>query len=175
MGMTERNDALTHTAQILLEFEKIVKTYGAPNVGTVGELYVEPNLPNVVPGQVNFVLEVRGTDIQTMRSITDEISDYASTHHQVTVKENIEKHPSALSEMIVEKAEEVCKTNGVPYEVMMSGANHDANTLSGVMDSGLIFIPCLDGVSHNPKEHAEPEDIEKGANVLLATAMELVR
>src|SRR5699024_4785506 len=62
MSMRERNDALISTSKLLLEFEKIVNTYGEPYVGTVGELYVSPNLANVVPGEINFVLEVRGID-----------------------------------------------------------------------------------------------------------------
>ncbi len=57
----------------------------------------------------------------------------------------------------------------------MSGTNYDANTLPSVMDSGLIFISCLDGVSHNLKEHAKAENIEKDANVLLGTVIELMK
>lgn len=173
MGMDERDDALISTAEILLEFNRIVKAYGEPNVGTVGELYVHPNLPNVVPGRVDFTLEVRGTDIDAMREIANRFSDYASANHQVTIKPNIEKHPSELSGKITAAVERVCKETGMDYRVMMSGANHDANSLAAVMDSGLVFIPCLNGVSHNPKEFAEASDIEKGANVLLASVLSL--
>lgn len=173
MGMGERDDALISTAKILLEFERIVKSYGEPNVGTVGELYVHPNLANVVPGRVDFTLEIRGTDIKAMREIADRFSAYASTNHRVTIKPNVEKHPSDLSEKIVATVKRVCKEAGMDYRVMMSGANHDANSLAAVMDSGLIFIPCLNGVSHNPKEYAKAADIEKGANVLLGSVLKL--
>ncbi|MGK7379174.1 Zn-dependent hydrolase [Planococcus sp. 1R117A] len=174
MGMEERNDALISTAKILLEFERLVKAYGEPNVGTVGELYVHPNLPNVVPGRVDFTLEVRGTDLETMREIAERFSDYASTYHQVAIKPNVEKHPSDLSGKIVATVEQVCKEAGMGYRVMMSGANHDANSLAAVMDSGIIFIPCVNGVSHNPNECVEAADIEKGANVLLRSALSLL-
>ncbi len=174
MAMGERNDALTQTARLLLEFEKIVKKHGEPNVGTVGALSVHPNLANVVPGRVDFVLEVRGTDISTMRAMTEEFSDYANAHHEVTIKENVEKAPSNLSERIINSGEGACIALGLKHKVMMSGANHDANSLSNVMNSGLIFIPCLKGVSHNPKEYAAPEDIGNGANVLLGMVMELM-
>lgn len=174
IGMNERNDALTHTAKILLEFDRIVKDYGEPNIGTVGELYVEPNLPNVVPGKVNFILEVRGTKIDTIREITEQISTFADNNYQVTIKPDVEKHPASLSEKIINIAEEVCKESNINYQVMMSGANHDANSLSNVMDSGLLFIPCLNGISHNPKEFAEPSDMENGANILLGTTLKLM-
>lgn len=175
MGMGERDDALISTAKILLEFDRIVKEYGEPNVGTVGELYVHPNLPNVVPGEVNFTLEVRGTDMEMMRRITDRFSAYAHANHNVTIKPNIEKNPSELSKKLTATVEQVCQETGVDYCMMMSGANHDANSLAAVMDSGLIFIPCLNGVSHNPKEFAEAADIEKGANVLLGSVLNLAR
>ncbi|ASN06374.1 hydantoinase/carbamoylase family amidase [Virgibacillus necropolis] len=174
MAMTERDDALTHTANVLLNFEKIVKSYGPPNVGTVGELFVHPNLPNVVPGKVEFVLEVRGTNIKTMHDITEEVSNYARQNHNVTIKPNVEKHPSDLSEIVLAAAEETCQEIDMSYHVMASGANHDANSLSTIMNSGLIFIPCLNGVSHNPKEYAAPTDIENGANTLLGTTLKLV-
>lgn len=173
MGMNERDDALISTAKILLEFERIVKTFGEPNVGTVGELAVHPNLANVVPGQVDFTLEIRGTDIKMMREIADRFSSYATVHHKVTINPNIEKAPSDLSEKLIATTKQVCKETGVDYQVMMSGANHDANSLAAVMDSGLIFIPCLHGISHNPKEYAAPSNIEKGANVLLGSVLKL--
>lgn len=174
MGMDERKDALTDAARIILEFEKIVNEYGEPNVGTIGELYLHPNLPNVVPGQVDLTLEIRGTELGTMREIAARITDYAASNHQVTIKPNIEKPPSGLSGKIVSCAEQVCRETGMSHRVMMSGANHDANSLAGVMDAGLIFIPCLNGVSHNPKEFASAEDIGNGADVLLATALRLM-
>lgn len=174
MAMGERDDALTHTAELLLEFENIVKSFGEPNVGTVGTLSVHPNLANVVPGRVDFVLEVRGTDIDAMREITERFSKYANTHHNVTIGENVEKSPSDLSRKIIDYSETACRNLNLKHKVMMSGANHDANSLSNVMDSGLIFIPCLKGISHNPKEYAAPEDIENGANVLLGATLDLL-
>ncbi|MFD1863011.1 hydantoinase/carbamoylase family amidase [Planococcus chinensis] len=173
MGMGEQDDALISTAKILLEFDRIVKEHGEPNVGTVGELYVHPNLPNVVPGEVNFTLEVRGTDMEMMHRITERFSAYAHANHHVTIKPNIEKSPSELSKKLIDTVEQVCRETGVDYCMMMSGANHDANSLAAVLDSGLIFIPCLNGVSHNPKEFAEAADIENGTNVLLGSVLNL--
>lgn len=174
-GMRDRKDALISTAKILLEFEHIVKSFDEPNVGTVGELYVHPNLANVVPGRVDFTLEIRGTKIKIMHEIADRFAAYATTNHQVAIKPNIEKYPSDLSEKIVATVKRVCREAGLEYRVMMSGANHDANSLATVMDSGLIFIPCLNGVSHNPKEFAQTADIENGANVLLGSVLKLAR
>ena len=173
MAMGERDDALTHAAGLLLEFERIVNSFGAPYVGTVGTFSVHPNLANVVPGRVDFVLEVRGPDIEIMRRITGQFTEYAEAGHNVKISENVEKPPSALSDVIIEYGKSVCREAGIRYEVMMSGANHDANSLASVMNSGLIFIPCLNGVSHNPGEYAAPEDIVRGASVLLGTVMKL--
>src|SRR5699024_1089766 len=64
--MEERKDALMHTAKILTEFERIVKSYGHPNVGTVGELTVFPASSNVIPGRVEFSVDLRGDDMDQL-------------------------------------------------------------------------------------------------------------
>jgi N-carbamoyl-L-amino-acid hydrolase len=56
---------------------------------------------------------------------------------------------------------------------MPSGAGHDAQMLARICPSGMIFVPSVAGISHNPAEHTEPDDLEAGANVLLATMLEL--
>ena len=175
MGMNERDDALTSAAHIILEFERLVKSFGEPNVGTIGELHMHPNLPNVVPGRVDLTLEVRGTELEVMREITDQISDYASVNHSVSITPNIEKAPSSLSETLSAIVGQASQEAGIPYESMMSGANHDANSLASVMNSALVFIPCLAGISHNPKEFAAADDMENGANVLLGSVLKLAK
>ena len=62
---------------------------------------------------------------------------------------------------------------GYSSKVMISGAGHDAMYLSSVTPTGMIFVPCKDGLSHNELEHSEPEDLIAGCNVLLHTMLEL--
>ena len=61
-------------------------------------------------------------------------------------------------------ATELLNMNAMP---IVSGAGHDSVYLSTLGPTGMIFVPCKDGISHNEKEHVEPEHLVSGANVLL--------
>ena len=56
---------------------------------------------------------------------------------------------------------------------MPSGAGHDAQMLARVCPTGMIFVPSVDGLSHNPAEYTSPADLKAGANVLLQVMLEL--
>jgi len=58
---------------------------------------------------------------------------------------------------------------------MFSGAGHDAINMAHVCPSGMIFIPCEDGISHNELENARPEDLTAGTDVLMHVLLERAR
>src|SRR5699024_4950662 len=152
IGMEERNDALMNTAKILTEFEKTVKSYGPPNVGTVGELEVFPSSSNVIPGKVEFSVDLRGDDLKQLNEIKERFKQYMNSNFKVDINENLDKEPAHMSEKITDYIQESCEASKASYEVMTSGANHDANPLSRRMNAGMIFIPSKGGISHNPAE-----------------------
>ncbi len=69
--------------------------------------------------------------------------------------------------------ESICKEMDVPYIFMSSGAGHDAMNMARLTSTGLIFIPCRNGISHNSSEKAEIDDIALGAEVLFNAVMKL--
>ncbi|WP_462420243.1 hydantoinase/carbamoylase family amidase [Salinicoccus sp. Marseille-QA3877] len=172
--MEERKDALMHTAKILTEFERIVKSYGHPNVGTVGQLEVFPASSNVIPGRVEFSVDLRGDDMDQLNKIKEEFRKYAEDNHTVDIIENPAKEPAHMSEKIMDYIKTSAEESDFTFEVMTSGANHDANPLSRRMNAGMIFIPSKDGISHNPAEFSSTEDIEAGAEVMLGTVKKLL-
>lgn len=174
IGMEERNDALMHTAKILTEFEEIVKSSGPPNVGTVGQLEVFPSSSNVIPGIVEFSVDLRGDDMNQLNDIKEQFKQYMNDNYKVDVKESPDKEPAHMSDKIMDYIKESCEASDATYTVMTSGANHDANPLSRRMNAGMIFIPSKDGISHNPAEFSSKEDIEKGAEVMLGTIRKLL-
>lgn len=174
IGMEERNDALMHTAKILTEFERIVKSYGPPNVGTVGQLEVFPSSSNVIPGKVEFSVDLRGDNMEQLNEIKEQFKQYANDNYTVDINENADKEPTHMSDKIMDYIKASCDASEATYEVMTSGANHDANPLSRRMNAGMIFIPSKDGISHNPAEFSSTEDIEKGAEVMLGTVQRLL-
>ena len=75
--------------------------------------------------------------------------------------------PVIFPETMVSMVEEVARERGYPARRLPSGAGHDAQIMARVCPSGMIFVPSVGGISHNVREHTEPEDLEAGANVLL--------
>jgi len=79
--------------------------------------------------------------------------------------------PEKLTAMLKEESDRL----GYDSMTLPSGAGHDAQILASVADSGMIFIPCEDGISHSPKEKIKWEDLDKGANLLLQMLTRLSR
>jgi N-carbamoyl-L-amino-acid hydrolase len=65
--------------------------------------------------------------------------------------------------------QEICDQKGIEYEIMPSGAGHDAMQMAKITPAGMIFIPSVRGISHNPLEWTDPEDIGLGAQLLMET------
>ncbi|MBP1577325.1 MAG: M20/M25/M40 family metallo-hydrolase, partial [Oscillospiraceae bacterium] len=74
--------------------------------------------------------------------------------------------PVAMSDRMIAAISEVCDKNGIAYEVMPSGAGHDAMNVAEVLPTGMIFLPCKGGISHNPAEEIEMSDFEAAFDVL---------
>jgi N-carbamoyl-L-amino-acid hydrolase len=61
--------------------------------------------------------------------------------------------------------------HGYSTRVMPSGAGHDAQAMAQLGPMGMIFIPSIGGISHSPKEFSTPEDIVRGATVLMGAVL----
>jgi N-carbamoyl-L-amino-acid hydrolase len=68
---------------------------------------------------------------------------------------------------MVQLLEEVCQSEGFPYRLMPCGAGHDAMQMARITETGLVLIPCREGISHNPAEWTELEEVVRGAQVML--------
>lgn len=175
--MNQRHDALVAASIIIAEIEKIAKKYPGA-VATVGKLNVKPNGINVIPGEVEWTVDIRSIDESERDSIEQSIKELAHlTANERNLKlqiselqrvepvlcdENIQK---AIKESIQEIEDEVVS--------LPSGAGHDGMQFKYNFPIGMIFVKSIDGISHNPKEYSREEDIEKGANVLYKTLTRL--
>ncbi|EQB37946.1 hypothetical protein M948_05095 [Virgibacillus sp. CM-4] len=165
--MDMRRDALLYASKIIQEVNQIVCRFGGDNVATVGELDVHPNQANVVPGLVNLTVEIRGSKLNEMKMIEEEIKAYIRKHFEAETRQLIEKAPSELSRDVQNKIIEACKNNFVSFMSIPSGANHDANSLVNNMEVGMVFVPSKDGLSHHPEEFTSVEDIKVGSEIML--------
>lgn len=179
MGL--RRDALAAAAELILAVEH----YGreeAPQqtVATVGVLTVEPGAMNVIPGRVQLGLDIRGIDIDSIQRVAKGVRKTLERICQqrrvsVDIQELAADKPVQLDSTVIGCIESVCQELALPYMFMPSGAGHDAMNMAQITPTGLIFIPCEEGISHNPREKATIEDIALGAEVLLRTLLHLAQ
>ncbi len=170
--MNMRQDALAAAAEIILEVERVAKEEAAfGTVGTVGVCIVQPGAMNIIPDSVILQLEVRGTSEQSKSNVLDEIfrlfRDLEQRRGVVVEPEvlNVER-PVLLSKEAIAALTDCCEQRDYSYIHMVSGAGHDAMNMAQICPTGLIFIPCREGLSHHPDEFASVEDIEVGAKLL---------
>lgn len=167
-----RKDALISGAKLILAVEAAAtaeKDNGT--VGTVGVVDVEPSSINVVPGGVTLWVDVRGVNnesiARTLEAIKAEANAVAENDGVVIEFEMLTADkPVALSEELAKKAEAICEADGIDYLHMNSGAGHDAMHMAKLAPTTMIFIPCKEGISHNPAEFAKLEDICRAVEVL---------
>ena len=167
-----RKDALDSGAKLILAVEAAAtaeKDNGT--VGTVGVVDVEPSSINVVPGGVTLWVDVRGVNDEsiacTLEAIKAEAKAVAESDGVVVEFEMLTADkPVALSEELAKKAEAICEAEGIDYLHMNSGAGHDAMHMAKLVPTTMIFIPCKEGISHNPAEFAKNEDICRAVEVL---------
>ena len=170
MGM--RRDALVAAAKLILAVNEAAedeKAHGT--VGTVGVVEVEPGSINVVPGAVTLWVDVRGVEPgsirRTLEDIQAEAENVAVTDRVgVRIEMLTADSPVPLSETLAEQTEGVCRELGYSFLHMNSGAGHDAMHMAKITPTTMIFIPCRAGLSHNPAEYADIDDICHGITVL---------
>ena len=177
MGM--RQDALCAAGEIIIELENIAKRESIhSSVGTVGYLGNYPNAFNVVPGKVKMGLDIRGVEKDSIDRIDDEIVKFVD---EVCKKRNLNYELDNISKAIPVKLDEDLKNElsdvatklGIKHKIMNSGAGHDAMKFWDIAPTGMVFIPCRDGVSHNKAEDIDYEDIILGSKIIFEELKQL--
>ncbi|EDY39144.1 N-carbamoyl-L-amino acid amidohydrolase [Cyanobium sp. PCC 7001] len=176
MGM--RRDALTTAAQIILAVEDMALHFPGDPVATVGKLQVWPNAANIVPGRVEFTLDMRDLShsvIDHMRAhLERKIENIAvASRTRIAMTPQFVVDPSPADPMIQEVITESCQQLGLSYTHLPSRASHDSQELGRLTAMGMIFVPSRDGVSHSADEFTSPEQCEQGVNVLLQSLIRL--
>ena len=178
--MGERQDALVAASQLTLAVREAVSARPGRQVGTVGQLNVEPNAPNVIPGVVRMTIELRDLSSDTLRAIITDIRARAAaiaTASKTRIEiADLSRNPPALAAEDVQRAiERSAKALGLSARRQPSGAGHDAQMMAVLGRMGMIFVPSVAGISHSPREFTKWEDCATGANVLLGAVLEMDR
>jgi N-carbamoyl-L-amino-acid hydrolase len=174
-----RKNALLGVARLIDRIDTIGRAR-APGVASVGLIENRPNSPNVVPGEVFFMIDLRHPDDRTLDVMEAELHaafgeicaplalDVASRKiwHQPAVRFD----PGCVA--AVRAAAEI---SGFSTRDMVSGAGHDAAYVSRVAPAAMIFVPCRGGISHNEAEYTAKEQCAAGAQVLLQAVLDYDR
>lgn len=171
LQMKSRDDAFVKMAEITLEFQRLVCGY-ENMVGTIGKVEVLPGARNIVPGKVEFLLEMRSPKQQDMKDVEKKLR-HKFTEKGFCLERTEEYEPVIMEPAIKSVMEEICEKDHIAYMHLHSGAGHDIQSFYGKTKCGLLFIPSVNGVSHCPKERTKWEDCEEGINVLMKTMIAL--
>jgi N-carbamoyl-L-amino-acid hydrolase len=173
--MPDRRDAFLAAAEIALAIERIARSSGSNDtVATTGVCELFPGAINSVPSRARLDVDVRDIDGARRDLALQDIAracDTIAARRGVTVRmEPINADPPAhCAPTIVNAIEGACDARGLRHRRMISRAYHDSLFMLRFAPTGMIFIPCRDGVSHRPEEYSSPDAISHGAQVLADT------
>ncbi len=175
MGM--RRDALAGAAEVVLALERLAAET-PETVGTVGCLTNHPNHANVVPGQVEMLLEFRSIQPERIAAVRGKVLEALNEiarrrNLDVTWEFMMEERPVPIAPETVALAAAVCQALEIPYRRVVSGASHDANHIAEIAPVGMLFVPSVGGRSHCPEELTETADLAAGTRALLELLLRL--
>ena len=170
--MDHRLDALLGFARVVEAVNGLGVAQGAEGRATVGMANIFPNSRNVVPGRVFFSVEFRHPDEAVLAVLDGQLRDTVQAIAegiglQWQLEQIFQYAPIAFDTDCVDTVRQAAQQLGYSHRPMISGAGHDACYLNRVAPTAMIFVPCVDGLSHNEAEHIHPHWAEAGGNVLL--------
>ena len=174
--MEMRKDALVAASEVIVGVEMICRRYSRMEkgrvVGTVGAIKIEPGVINAVPGRAELSIDIRSitaaSKSRAVRMVHRRIQEIARHREiQTDILPIREEDPVPLDKRLVHLLQECCEKRRIPYEIMPSGAGHDAMQMAKITPAAMLFIPSRRGISHSPLEWSDPEDICLGAQLLL--------
>lgn len=176
MGM--RKDALVAAAYLVTYIDEVCRAHADMKkgrvVGTVGAIKVEPGVINAIPGRAELLVDVRSITASSKRKVARMIKSKAekiAKERQVAVElfPIRDENPVNMDPRLIRLIRTICEEREVSFEIMPSGAGHDAMQMAKIAATGMIFIPSTNGISHNPMEWTGPEDICLGTQLLVET------
>jgi len=173
-----RQDAFLGLADFALKGTQFVATQHYGSMITIGRAQLFPGTFSIVPGCAEFTLDFRSTSGETLETLRRDLTalamDTAATRGLTFNARTMDAtDPVRAPERLLALLKDTCERLSLPYMTLPSGAGHDAQILASVTDSNMIFIPCVDGISHSPQESILWEDLEKGADLLLQALIRL--
>jgi beta-ureidopropionase / N-carbamoyl-L-amino-acid hydrolase len=174
--MPDRHDALIAAARLVVAVNEETRRESGRQVGTVGKFAVHPNVPNIVPGQVELVIELRDLSLEKVAAIFQRIEARAgeisvASGTRIVMRPTSSHAPALATPWIREIIAGAAAAEGFKAMDLPSGAGHDAQMIARIAPMGMIFVPSVGGISHSPKELTRWGDAANGCEVLYQTVI----
>ncbi len=200
--LTDRRDALLAGAELALGVERLLldrlsrRSRAANNreenapaaifrdnpeeelIATVGRFAITPNAPNIIPGQCDFTVEIRGASSSAIHSFAAEFGALAkqigaARGVQISRKVILDQAPEAMDDTVTDTLRSAAAALRIPCRDLFSMAGHDAAHIASFTKAGMLFVPSIDGKSHCKEEETRMDDISHALAILLETTRRL--
>jgi N-carbamoyl-L-amino-acid hydrolase len=171
-SLSSRRDAFQAAISAIHELNQLVAEQPEDLRFTIGRFDVLPNTSNSVAERVSFTIDVRHPDAGVIEAIGTDVERMCSGRTlgcDFKISRKFNRSPCVFPQAVVNMVEMAAARLGETHMRMVSGAFHDALFMDDICPTGMIFVPCELGISHNPRENAAPADLAAGTRVLLAS------
>lgn len=169
--MKLRKDAGAAMAEIIYKSTKLAEELGEM-VLTFGKMSVTPGAVNVIPGEAEFTIDIRAMKntilvdtIEKIENIIKEIVERKGMSYSIQMTNEIMETACSLS--VMEALEKSFMRQNIPVFKLPSGAGHDAQEMANIAEMGMLFVRCVDGISHNPIEDVREKDLDIAGNIIM--------
>lgn len=173
-----RIDAGLAAAKVITFMRERCNQSGGKTVATTGCIEFQPNAINVIPSKAVFTVDVRNPNEEKLQAEEKALADYLKELEQtdkvkISTEPLVRFQPVLFDESIVKMVEQAAEKRGLSCRRITSGAGQDAQMMARMCPTAMIFVPSVNGISHNPKEFTPEEDLVAGANVFLDVVADL--
>jgi N-carbamoyl-L-amino-acid hydrolase len=169
--IADRKDALLGASMLVVAAREIADRFPGVLHTSVGQLNVYPNSPVVVPSRVNLLLDLRSAD-EAVLAEADALLHTRIGEIEHTANVTVEKHHSHSWPVTpyqpegIELAAKVAADLGLSSKQVMTLAGHDSTNMKDIVPTVMLFVPSVDGISHNEHEYTTDEDLVAGLAML---------
>lgn len=176
--MNLRHDAGYAAAAIAVEARALASRMGGSQVATTGVISLSPNLINVIAREATMTVDLRNTDETLLCEAEAQMLQFVTKlarQEGVQIDSRVLARfaPVSFDAALVGAIEDTARKRGHSVMRLPSGAGHDAQMFAPNCPTAMVFVPSIDGVSHNVRERTEPRHIAAGAQVLADVTLKL--
>ncbi|PAU60584.1 Zn-dependent hydrolase [Pseudomonas sp. PIC25] len=167
-----RHDAGYIAGAVVAELRAIARGAGGTTLATVGCMRFEPNVINVIPRRATFTVDLRDPAEERLVAAEKRLATFLAAIAQeegvqISTEQLVRFQPVTFDAGLADEIEASARRLGFSHRRMTSGAGHDAQMIARIAPSAMIFVPSRGGISHNPREHTDDEQLLNGVEVLL--------